>query len=560
MNVDYDLLTWEGDILRLKFWAQAFDVLKAKGAVYLKQEGKLAGCWVMPIQEDLESTSDAKSDSAADTQGDDEEREKVIVRSNGVVTYVGKDIAYQFWKLGLLGKDFHYRVFTTRPHGPLWATTSVDGEHDHPLFGGAAYVYNVIDVRQSYLQKLLKQALMAVGHPEGAERSHHFSYEMVALSHATARELGYAPPPDSEQAKRPFVEVSGRKGLGVKADDLLDTLIKNAGAEVVKRNPELGDAERERIAQMIGIAAVRYFMIKFSRGKVIAFDLDEALSFEGESGPYVQYAVVRANNIFQKLQQRENLDEAALLTDAAGHPGGRAERRERLPRGVGARPRSRAARRGGRADDPVAGILGPRQVCVFAGAGVQRVLPSRTDSERRARRRAAVARSGGDLRSQPAHARPRPHGHRSSPEDVNGHHCDCAEQQAARLRGSGAPRRRRSTGARPGVGDHPADVVRSSGGVLLAGGGDVLPSIYGAAAHPTFSAAEAGRDEYEIELVRRALEADLPAVCDLPRHPGAERRARRDARAGHPGRGQPQHRSHGPRAARRHRARHLDGA
>ena len=322
MNVDYDLLTWEGDILRLKFWAQAFDVLKAKGAVYLKQEGKLAGCWVMPIQEDLGTTPGSQPEPDANSQGDDEEREKVIVRSNGVVTYVGKDIAYQFWKLGLLGKDFRYRVFTTRPHGPLWATTSVDGEHDHPLFGGAAYVYNVIDVRQSYLQKLLKQALMAVGHPEGADRSHHFSYEMVALSHDTARELGYAPPPDSEQAKRPFVEVSGRKGLGVKADDLLDTLIKNAGAEVVKRNPELSEAERERIAQMIGIAAVRYFMIKFSRGKVIAFDLAEALSFEGESGPYVQYAVVRANNIFQKLQQREHLDEAALLKTLGDVPAG----------------------------------------------------------------------------------------------------------------------------------------------------------------------------------------------------------------------------------------------
>ena len=322
MSVDYDLLTWEGDILRLKFWAQAFDVLKAKGAVYLKQEGKLAGCWVMPIQEDLESTPASPPAPDPGSQGEDEEREKVIVRSNGVVTYVGKDIAYQFWKLGLLGKDFRYRVFTTRPHGPLWATTSVDGEHDHPLFGGAAYVYNVIDVRQSYLQKLLKQALMAVGHPEGAERSHHFSYEMVALSHDTARELGFAPPPDSEQAKRPFVEVSGRKGLGVKADDLLDTLIKNAGAEVVKRNPELSEAERERIAQMIGIAAVRYFMIKFSRGKVIAFDLNEALSFEGESGPYVQYAVVRANNICQKLQQREHLDEAALLKALRDVPAG----------------------------------------------------------------------------------------------------------------------------------------------------------------------------------------------------------------------------------------------
>jgi arginyl-tRNA synthetase len=307
MNVDYDLLTWEGDILRLKFWAHAFDVLKAKGAVYLQTEGRLKGCWVMAIQEDLEG------ESRSDSTEDDEEREKVIVRSNGVVTYVGKDIAYQFWKLGLLGKDFQYRVFEQRPQRPLWATCTSGGQSNHPSFGGAAYVYNVIDVRQSYLQKLLKQALIAVGHPEGAERSHHFSYEMVALSHATARELGYAPPRDSEDAKRPFVEVSGRKGLGVKADDLLDTLIKSAGREVGTRNPELDGHERERIARMIGIAAVRYFMIKFSRGKVIAFDLEEALSFEGESGPYIQYAVVRANKIFRNLQERDGIDEGSII-------------------------------------------------------------------------------------------------------------------------------------------------------------------------------------------------------------------------------------------------------
>src|SRR5688572_27115155 len=149
MNVDYDLLTWEGDILRLKFWAQAFDVLKAKQAVHLQTEGRLQGCWVMPIQEDLEDKTEGTDEEGG------EEREKVIVRSNGVVTYVGKDIAYQFWKLGLLGRDFRYRIFLDRPQGPLWATTSHEGTADHPLFGGAAYVYNVIDVRQSYLQKLL---------------------------------------------------------------------------------------------------------------------------------------------------------------------------------------------------------------------------------------------------------------------------------------------------------------------------------------------------------------------------------------------------------------------
>jgi arginyl-tRNA synthetase len=324
MNVDYDLLTWEGDILRLKFWAQAFEVLKAKHAVHLRTDGKLAGCWVMPIHEELESTPKAPTPNSqplptanSQPEEDSEEREKVIVRSNGVVTYVGKDIAYQFWKLGLLGRDFNYREFAQRPDGPLWATSSTNGAANHPPYGGASYVYNVIDVRQSYLQKLLKQALIAVGHPEGAQRSHHFSYEMVALSHATARELGFAPAPDSEDAKRPFVEVSGRKGLGVKADDLLDTVIKKAGEEVAKRNPDLSETDVARTAHMIGIAAVRYFLIKFSRGKVIAFDLDEALSFQGESGPYIQYAIVRINNIFRKLQERDGLDEAALVAPLA---------------------------------------------------------------------------------------------------------------------------------------------------------------------------------------------------------------------------------------------------
>ena len=321
MNVDYDLLTWEGDILRLKFWAQAFDVLKASGAVYLQNEGRLAGCWVMAIQEEQVTSQKSEVTSHTEaTEEPEEEREKVIVRSNGVVTYVGKDIAYQFWKLGVLGLDFCYRVFTTRPDGPLWATCSSDGDSNHPPFGGAAYVYNVIDVRQTYLQKLLKQALIASGHPEAADRSHHFSYEMVTLSHATAKELGFTP--SEEDAKRPFVEVSGRKGLGVKADDLLDTVIRKAGSEVASRNPELSEVDRERIAQMIGIAAVRYFLIKFSRGKMIVFDLDEALSFEGESGPYIQYAVVRANNIFQKLKQRDGFDERELVGSLADVPAG----------------------------------------------------------------------------------------------------------------------------------------------------------------------------------------------------------------------------------------------
>ena len=312
LNIDYQLLTWEGDILRLKFWARAFDVLKQTGAVFLQNEGRLAGCWVMKIDDETGADVDPAVEPAADA----EDREKVIVRSNGTVTYVGKDMAYQFWKSGLLGHDFHYRPFATRMNGDtLWATTSDVSlaVAEHPAFGAAAATYNVIDVRQAYLQKLLKQALSATGHQAEADRLTHFSYEMVALSHATARELGCAPPPDSDEAKRPFVEVSGRKGLGVKADDLIDRVIAKALVEVDRRQGDLPDAERRRIAEDIGIAAVRYFLIKYSRTKVIAFDIDEALSFEGESGPYLQYAVVRANNIFQKLHDRHGLSEAALL-------------------------------------------------------------------------------------------------------------------------------------------------------------------------------------------------------------------------------------------------------
>jgi arginyl-tRNA synthetase len=320
LNISYDLLTYEGDILRLQFWARAFEILKASGAVYLQTEGKLAGCWVMKIVEDAEAAEDAE---ASGSEGDGDQREKVIVRSNGVVTYVGKDIANQFWKFGLLGRDFCYRLFAEQANGrPLWATTSRDGSGDAPPFGHASRIYNVIDSRQMYLQALLSQALRTLGHVKEAENSIHFSYEMVALSHATARELGYETADSGAQETKPFVEVSGRKGLGVKIDDLLDLLATKAASEVAKRNPEFSAAERDRTASQIAVAAIRYFMLKFSRGKLIVFDMEEALSFEGETGPYLQYAVVRANNIFQKLKEREGISEADIL-GAIGrtHPG-----------------------------------------------------------------------------------------------------------------------------------------------------------------------------------------------------------------------------------------------
>ena len=316
LNIDYQLLTWEGDILRLQFWARAFEVLKETGAVFFQTEGKHAGCWVMAID-------DPDTAPAEGEEEDPDAREKVIVRSNGTVVYVGKDMAYQLWKSGLLGKDFLYRKFATRlDGGTLWATTSHASQAagDHPTFGAAAATYNVIDVRQSYLQKLLKQALRSIGHPQEADRLTHFSYEMVALSHATARELGFAPDPDSEDAKRPFVEVSGRKGLGVKADDLIDRVIEKALIEVAARQAEVPPEERRMIAEQIAVAAVRYFLIKYARTTVIAFDIDEAVSFVGETGPYLQYAAVRANKIFDKLRERFGADEAAMLATLPSTP------------------------------------------------------------------------------------------------------------------------------------------------------------------------------------------------------------------------------------------------
>ena len=314
LNIGYDLLTYEGDILRLHFWTHAFETLKAQGAVFLQTEGKLAGCWVMRIEDGSAKASAERRDDVEPATDDDESREKVIVRSNGVVTYVGKDLANQFWKFGLLGLDFRYRLFATQADGrPLWSTTSDDGDPGAPPFGHAARIFNVIDSRQMYLQSLLSQALRTLGHPTEAENSIHFSYEMVGLSHATARELGYETAAESEEAKKPFVEVAGRKGLGVKIDDLLDLLTAKASAEVARRNPEFTPGDCERVGAQIAVAAIRYFMLKYSRGKLIVFDIEEALSFEGETGPYLQYAVVRANNILNKLQEREGLSEADVL-------------------------------------------------------------------------------------------------------------------------------------------------------------------------------------------------------------------------------------------------------
>lgn len=243
------------------------------------------------------------SEAFRETAAGGEEDHKVIVRSNGTVTYVGKDIAYQLWKFGLLQKDFYYRPWSTYPDGhQVWVTTDHPVQENAPAFGRAGRVFNVIDSRQSYLQDVVVAGLRALGFNQQAEASVHFSYEMVALTPRTCLEMGIELP--EEDRRRPYVEVSGRKGLGVKADDLIDKLIETALREVEHRHPENDPQERQRVAEQIAIGALRYFMLKFTRNSVIAFDFHEALGFEGDTGPYVQYAAVRAANIVRKFIER----------------------------------------------------------------------------------------------------------------------------------------------------------------------------------------------------------------------------------------------------------------
>jgi arginyl-tRNA synthetase len=301
LSVEYDVLPRESEILHMRFWDQAFELLKGRGAIHLETEGKNAGCWVMRQKEsDASSATENGPEGESGVSSFDED--KVIVRSNGTVTYVGKDIAYQLWKFGLLGRDFKYQPFHTYASGKiLWASTFEEGDKSAPTFGRGHKVYNVIDVRQSYLQDIVAQGLLSLGYISEAERSVHFSYEMVALSPRTCEMMGIEL--TAEDKARPFVEVSGRKGLGIKADDLIDRLIVEARREVDVRHPEDAESLRADIAQKIAIGALRYFLLKFTCTSVIAFDLQDALAFEGETGPYVQYAVVRARSIFRKLAE-----------------------------------------------------------------------------------------------------------------------------------------------------------------------------------------------------------------------------------------------------------------
>ncbi|HTG60475.1 MAG TPA: arginine--tRNA ligase [Terriglobia bacterium] len=371
LNVRYDLLVQESEILRLDFWKYAFELLKQRHAIRYEEAGKNRGCWVMNL-EGLESR-DAEPEAATEAGETAPEDVKVIVRSNGTVTYVGKDIAYHLWKFGLLGMDFGYVPFSQYPDGhTVWRTAvtgvgvqgsgsekeesgvrsqesgvgreseSKDGapipdsgvqsaidnrQSAIPGFGGASAAYAVIDTRQSYLQDLIVVAFRALGFQQQAANLHHFDYALVRLSPRCAEELGVQLSESDGQrspAKQPgaltpavsgasdvapqpraYVEVSGRKGLGIKGDDLIDEVVKQALQEVRERQITHDAAEQAACARMIAVGALRYFLLKFSRRVIIVFDFKDALAFEGETGPYLQYGVVRARNIFRKYSDAQ---------------------------------------------------------------------------------------------------------------------------------------------------------------------------------------------------------------------------------------------------------------
>jgi arginyl-tRNA synthetase len=303
LGIEYDFLPRESEILRLHFWDAARTLMLQRGVLYEETAGKNKGCLVMRRAGSAQEIAVEDSSLPDSARGPDEDA-KVIVRSNGTVTYVGKDIAYHLWKFGLLpGKDFGYARFHEYSTHTCWISTAAASDPAAPSFGRADAIYNVIDSRQNDPQNNVVAALRGMGFTDAADHYTHFSYEMVAMTPRCAEELGYTL--TEEDKARPFVEVSGRKGYGVKADDLLDKLTAAAQAEVDARHPEIDAAERVRIAKQIAVGALRYFMLRFTRNTVIAFDFKDALSFEGETGPYIQYAIVRAANIFRKAGTME---------------------------------------------------------------------------------------------------------------------------------------------------------------------------------------------------------------------------------------------------------------
>jgi arginyl-tRNA synthetase len=305
LNISYDLLTWESAILGAGLWQRTFEMLRESGILQQPTTGKLAGCWVLPF-----------GDDEAQTDAGDHTSDKILVKSDGTATYTGKDIAYQLWKFGLtddprIGARFEFLPWGTQqdghllwtmrtPHGPR-----LEGEPADPRrFGHAQRVINVVDVRQSYPQQVVYESLRRLGYGAQADHSTHLAYEVVTLSAATAAQLGV----DTSDG-RAFYAMSGRKGIEIMADDLIDAAI----ARMRATKPDLPAAT----AAVLAASAIRYFMVHVDLQQIIALDMDEALRTDGDTGVYLQYALVRANSILRRLRETDYEPPARIATPPA---------------------------------------------------------------------------------------------------------------------------------------------------------------------------------------------------------------------------------------------------
>jgi arginyl-tRNA synthetase len=293
LNISYDLLTWESAILGAGLWTHTFEMLRTRGLLENPQSGPAAGCWILPFGD---------AEIAQEDENENERmQDKILVRSDGTATYTAKDISNQLWKFGLtddIGVDFHYIPWGVQHDGrKLWtmrtpndSTKNSAEEANSTRFGHANIVINVIDVRQSYPQQVVYESLRRLGYVTQADNSRHIGYEVVTLSRATAESLGI----DTSDGRN-YYAMSGRKGIEIKADDLINA--------AVKRMLEIRPEQSEETAAILASSAIRYFMIRFGLQQIIALDMDEALRPNGDTGVYLQYAYARANNIQRRLQE-----------------------------------------------------------------------------------------------------------------------------------------------------------------------------------------------------------------------------------------------------------------
>ena len=272
LNVSYDCLNFESQIIRSGLWSKIFEKLKEMGLIEFENEGKNAKCWVI--------------------RGDNNEDDKVIVRSNGTATYIAKDIPYAAWKLGLLDDPFYYQKYdANQPNSKTLWQTSLNNDAATPQNFTAQKVITVIDSRQERLQKIITTLMEKFNSIPNSYV--HLGYESVTLSSDTAKTLGLET--DGKQA-----QMSGRKGVYVSADSVCELLKQKITEETKKRHPEMEDSEIEKIAQSVSIGTLRYEMIKQDLDKIITFDLAKSLSLEGDTAPYIQYAYARASRILEK--------------------------------------------------------------------------------------------------------------------------------------------------------------------------------------------------------------------------------------------------------------------